>query len=208
MQRGMAKEKIVEAAAWLFHMNGFNGTTVREIAARANVNGALISYHFGGKKELFEQLSIPFFEGYIEIVDRSLEGECETVAERLHLLIRQLLAYQTENLFIARMVHRELTHDSTFVREIMATYLRKEMYQLERLVKLGMKRGEFQKQPVQYIVIQIRSFITMPYMSPHYFQEVYQLNPSDRHFIDRYLEHIKRVIKRWLCSSIESHSSA
>ncbi|WP_156323883.1 forespore capture DNA-binding protein RefZ [Bacillus sp. JCM 19034] len=195
----MAKNKIIEAAAWLFHMNGFNGTTVREIAKRANVNGALISYHFGGKKELFEQLSVPFFEGYLSIIETSLRQNCETVEQRLIQLIRDVLVYQTEHILVARMVHRELTHDTTFVREIMSTYLRKEMYYFEQLVKLGMEKGEFRKQPVHYVVIQIRSFMTMPYTSPHYFQEVYQLNPNEKSFVDRYMVHILSMIQHWLC---------
>lgn len=56
------KEKILKAAKILFAEKGFREVTVREIAARAGVNSALIGYHFGGKKELFNEVYRSFSE--------------------------------------------------------------------------------------------------------------------------------------------------
>jgi AcrR family transcriptional regulator len=47
------RERILDAALDLFGERGLTGTTVRDIAARAKVNVAAISYHFGGKDELY-----------------------------------------------------------------------------------------------------------------------------------------------------------
>ncbi|TGU92907.1 TetR/AcrR family transcriptional regulator, partial [Mesorhizobium sp. M00.F.Ca.ET.186.01.1.1] len=40
------KMRILSAAAKLFDTYGYKGTSVRQIAAEAQVNSALISYHF------------------------------------------------------------------------------------------------------------------------------------------------------------------
>jgi AcrR family transcriptional regulator len=48
-----ARERILDAALDLFGERGLTGTTVRDIAGRARVNVAAISYHFGGKDELY-----------------------------------------------------------------------------------------------------------------------------------------------------------
>ena len=47
------KEKILKTATKLFAQKGYDGTSVREIARASGVNVALISYYWGGKKELF-----------------------------------------------------------------------------------------------------------------------------------------------------------
>ena len=47
------KEKIVATARELFSEQGFNGTSVRQIAERADVNVAAINYHFGSKLNLY-----------------------------------------------------------------------------------------------------------------------------------------------------------
>jgi len=51
------RERILEAALDLFGERGLTGATVRDIAARARVNVAAISYHFGGKEELYRAVA-------------------------------------------------------------------------------------------------------------------------------------------------------
>lgn len=56
------KEKIFKAAKTLFAEKGFREVTVREIAAQAGVNSALVGYHFGNKQELFNEVYRSFSE--------------------------------------------------------------------------------------------------------------------------------------------------
>ena len=55
--REATRERILDAALDLFGERGLTGTTVRDIAARAKVNVAAISYHFGGKDELYRAVA-------------------------------------------------------------------------------------------------------------------------------------------------------
>ncbi len=99
--------------------------------------------------------------------------------EQLLILMEELLCYQQANHHLARMVHRETTMDSTLVREIMSTYLQKEKHEFERLLKRGIKEGVFQKQPLDFALVQIRSMIVMPYLYPQYLCEIHQLMPTE-----------------------------
>jgi AcrR family transcriptional regulator len=47
------KDRILDAAERLFARHGFYGVSVRDITKAADVDVALVSYHFGGKRELF-----------------------------------------------------------------------------------------------------------------------------------------------------------
>ena len=47
------KQKIMEVARVLFANQGFEGTSVREIAKAAEVNIASVNYHFSNKENLF-----------------------------------------------------------------------------------------------------------------------------------------------------------
>lgn len=51
-----SKEKLFRSAATLFAAKGFREVSVREIAAHANVNSALVGYYFGGKQNLFQEV--------------------------------------------------------------------------------------------------------------------------------------------------------
>src|SRR5450432_2452316 len=50
------REIILSTAMKLFGQKGFEGTSVREIASGADVNPAMISYYFGSKEKLFENV--------------------------------------------------------------------------------------------------------------------------------------------------------
>ena len=50
------KELLLETAGKLFAEHGFDGTSVRMIAEKSGMNVAMISYYFGSKEKLFEEL--------------------------------------------------------------------------------------------------------------------------------------------------------
>ena len=73
---------ILAAARAAFAERGFEGASIRDIAARAGVDGALIHHYFGSKQQLFLAASeFPFDPA--ELVPRILAGPRETMGERL-----------------------------------------------------------------------------------------------------------------------------
>ena len=50
------KMKLLEAAGELFAEQGLEGTSVRQIAAKAGANVASVNYHFGSKQNLYTEL--------------------------------------------------------------------------------------------------------------------------------------------------------
>lgn len=56
-QRSLAtRARIFDAAEHLFSERGFDGASIRDIARRAGVQGALVSHHGGSKEALFERV--------------------------------------------------------------------------------------------------------------------------------------------------------
>lgn len=51
-----SRSRIIDEAGRLFARDGFDGVTIRRIAARAKVNIAAVGYHFGGKKGLYHEV--------------------------------------------------------------------------------------------------------------------------------------------------------
>jgi AcrR family transcriptional regulator len=49
----VTRNKIIKAAARIFAESGYEGASIRSIVARADVNQAAISYHFGSKEGLY-----------------------------------------------------------------------------------------------------------------------------------------------------------
>lgn len=76
-----ARERILQKARILFLKHGYQGTTLRSIASSADVDVALISYHFRLKEGLFAT-TMALVIGPSEVLDKALKGPLETLPER------------------------------------------------------------------------------------------------------------------------------
>ncbi|WP_029288374.1 TetR/AcrR family transcriptional regulator [Cellulomonas sp. HZM] len=76
------RQEIVEAARATFAAQGFDGSTIRGIAAAASVDPALVHHYFGTKEELLLE-TLQFPDGGEHLVLSSLDGDVSDVGERL-----------------------------------------------------------------------------------------------------------------------------
>ena len=97
------KQKVIDAAISLFNTKGYDGTSVRDIAKRADVNVANISYYFAGKQSILEQLITNFLEGYIHVIETSFEQrEYLSAKDVMVQMVRGILRYQFDNRELTR----------------------------------------------------------------------------------------------------------
>ncbi|MFD2672534.1 TetR/AcrR family transcriptional regulator [Marinicrinis sediminis] len=81
-----AKQRILLAARKCFAAYGFDRTSVRQICEEAGVNVALVSYHFGGKENLFYAL----FEAYFPKKEEAERMKVEDPVGAVKLLIEEI----------------------------------------------------------------------------------------------------------------------
>lgn len=76
------RERILVAARTLFGQRGYDGTTVRAIAAEAGVNPALLHHFFGNKERVFvAALNLPIDP--VAIASRVVDGPRKEIGRRL-----------------------------------------------------------------------------------------------------------------------------
>ena len=66
------KARIIEAAEYLFALQGYGQTSMREITARADVNLASVNYQFGSKKNLIQAVLKRYFDVMMPQIDEAL----------------------------------------------------------------------------------------------------------------------------------------
>jgi AcrR family transcriptional regulator len=83
------REQLVEIARGLFAERGFEGTSVEEIAARADVSKPVVYEHFGGKEGLYAVVVDREMQALLAAVTAALtsEGHPRTVLERAALAL-------------------------------------------------------------------------------------------------------------------------
>ncbi|QHE53272.1 forespore capture DNA-binding protein RefZ [Pontibacillus sp. HMF3514] len=199
MRNATTKQKVMDAAGYLFFTKGYHGTSVREIAGRAKVNVSLISYHFKNKQGLLEYLMVEYFEPYIELLEEYAQKE--DTRESFYRLIELIIQYKKKHYQFTCFVHRELTLDNVLVREMMVTYLAKEKYILYRLFKQCLHGSGIKGTQLQYLFLQFKGMLMTPFMMPYDMRDQNVLDHSDTYFSKQY----SKTIIQWFDHLIDSH---
>ena len=121
---GATRARLLDAAKQLFAERGFEDVTVRDICRAADVNLALVNYHFGDKLGLYFEIvaeAIRMLRVLNEEATNAPEGA--SAEERLRHFIRALLQrifeFRAENLWVHKLMQHELSRPTDAVTRVM-----------------------------------------------------------------------------------------
>ena len=192
MSEKSSKDKIMESAAELFYYNGFKGTSIRAITAKADVNVSLISYYFKNKQGLLETMTVDYYERYLELVENLLEDrQDDQPAERILNVIEEIIQYKYENFQFTCFIQRELSLDNIFIREMFSTYVAKERYLMNEMVNTVANVLELKGASKDALHIQLKSLLNAPFMYANDWQKGYTWDQSGQSFIRAYIDTLK-----------------
>lgn len=97
------RDRVLEAAATLFHERGFHGVGIDEIGKTAGTNGPAIYRDFSGKDELLAIL----FEGAMEKVAIPAAAKFDDPFQELRFLVRHHAEFVVSNLYLVSIYAHE-----------------------------------------------------------------------------------------------------
>lgn len=100
-----AKEKILNTAIKLFAQKGYDGTSIREICKSANINICMISYYFGGKQELYQEIinnlvesQKSYMESFLDVDEDFSDKSKKELVEKLQTVLNKFIDYFYSNI--------------------------------------------------------------------------------------------------------------
>jgi AcrR family transcriptional regulator len=114
------RHRLLKAAQKLFSKNGFESTTVKELSDEAGVNVSLVSYHFGGKENLYRACLEQFTKERLAATQRLLQTphSREELRVRLRMFIEEFATTHIENSQTCQMIHRECEKPDSIAEDI------------------------------------------------------------------------------------------
>lgn len=142
------KARIFKAALEEFGMRSFAGARTREIAAKANLNHAAISYYFGGKNELYMELArqirdfikvfnSPYFDRFAKVLESRDPREARKLI--LDFLATKLYSDRIPK-HILRSIILIITREELYQTQIFETFVdvfRAELEMLAHLISIA-----------------------------------------------------------------------
>ena len=117
------KSKILDTAEKLFGMNGFDGTSLRDITTAADVNLAAINYHFQSKDSLIDAIVArriqPVNEKRFELLEAA--GPHPTVEQILVAFMAPVMKVKVDA--VVPLIGRILSNPELFVERVFHKHL-------------------------------------------------------------------------------------
>ena len=138
---------ILDVAEKLIAKKGFEGTSVRDISTKANINVAMISYYFGSKEKMMSYLYRyrvqKTRESFAEFAEIIKDGKPEMqMKELVKFVINQLFKFNYFHGFVTQEL-RHTEHLKNDLLEFYTTFTTK----IDEVIKKGVATGVFTNTP-------------------------------------------------------------
>jgi AcrR family transcriptional regulator len=202
MEYSEKQVQIMETAELLFAEKGFNGTSVRDIAVKANVNLAMISYYFGSKDKLLEALFSYRGEHLKLKLENIILDKKSTVTEKINTLIDHYIDKIMKQQCFSRIMAREQVLNHTGITAQLIFQMKKRNQELiSRLIHEGQRKGEFKKNiDIPLLMATLVGTTNMIVATQYYYREINSLQSLteeefQKHIKKKLSQHLKKLFK-------------
>ena len=152
------KQNLLIAARQLMSEKTYRSITIRELGERAGVNSAMVKYYFENKEGLFIALLDHMANEHFSRVTQLASAE-----NPIKALIQNMLAMLSDNKGVARMIHDEILHNDSVLRDAFIERFPKRMSQF---LPMLIQRELAIENPLtaKYLAFNLISLIITPYI--------------------------------------------
>lgn len=158
------EQKILDAAKLIFSKKGFAATRTRDIAEEADINLALLNYHFGSKEKLFKLIVEEKFKALFGTVQPVLSDAGISLKEKAATLTENYTRLLLEDEDLAMFVLNQIKTDQLLLREV----IQKVKIFTVHVIEKQLRDSGFQMSVVDY-VMNIISLSLFPFLSKELF---------------------------------------
>jgi AcrR family transcriptional regulator len=194
---------ILSVAEELFAENGFDGTSVRDIAQLANVNLAMISYYFGSKEKLLEAL-IEDRAGYtLGILEELNKNQTLTPWEKID---RQVDFYVEKIIGFFKfhcIMSQQYKSTQPEIKELIINIKLRNLEQIKQVIADGQKKKVFRKVDVELTMASVFGTLTHITNSKSLYCRLMKIDDTDdasyrKKMAPRLKTHLKQMMRAHL----------
>ena len=194
------KEHIIDIALELFAQKGFEGTSIRDIAERGEVNVAMVNYYFGTKEKLFEAI-VEHKASYMKGILENLElDKTKTEIEKMDAIIEVYVNRLLSQSSFHRVLHQELLmQQRESMHENIVGVFVKNTQRIKNIIEQGIRKKQFRKVDPELTMASLIGTINQVLLSKALCNMLMQrdenFNPyTDEKFRKRIIAHLKQMI--------------
>jgi TetR/AcrR family transcriptional regulator len=138
------KDAVFEAAATLFSTRGFDGVGVDDIARGADVNKAMIYYHFADKLSLYRAILVDGL-GKMGATVSAIAASTESPAAKLDHFIEAFVRMTEVRPWMPALMLREIAEGAPRLDADAMSQMRVVIASFAAILRQGQERGDFRR---------------------------------------------------------------
>lgn len=195
-QSGEGQEALLQAARELMAEKGLPQLTVREVADRAGVKPALVSYYFGGKRGLLQALTgevaASMVEGFAQSAARG-----ESFEERLRAVLRHAVELLGKHPYGPRLVVEQVFFgEEEVIDAFVDRFARRNLETMNRLLAEGQRSGEIREVESMFMAPMLFGSILFFFLAAPVIRRLYGIDEITPEMGRRFADHAVDVVLR------------
>lgn len=190
-------------AEQLFGDNGFDGTSIRDIAQKAQVNLAMISYYFGSKEKLLEAL-LEYRSGYtIGLLEELNKDEALTPWDKIDRLIDFYVDKIMGNICFHNIMQQAVNTRTEEIREMIMRIKLRNFEQIKKIIADGQRKKFFRKVDVELTMGTMMGTISQFTQARYFWMRLLNFDKNEeatyrKKIAQRLKNHLKQLLKTHL----------
>jgi len=189
------REKVLATARDLFIKNGYNGTSIRDIASASGTNVAHIKYYFDSKHNLFRVIFEEAFDVLVTRIFSTMNSGLpffELVESWIDSYYEVLIKYPQIPIFVLN----EIAHSPDNLIEKMKMYDPYSIFlKLDSIISAEIEKGTIKEAPTIDFVLNVLSMCVFPFVmkdivtrvSNNSIEEYYKLLGSHKEYVKSFV---------------------
>lgn len=193
------EKRILEAARKIFHIKGYSGSRMQEIADEAKINKAMLNYYFRSKDRLFEavfkEAAQDFFPKVFQLVNSDLP-----LFEKIEFFVENYLTFLQSNMYIPGFMLNELAQNPQRLKDFFTDNKIKPPEKFLHEINDAIDSGLIIPIEPRTLVLNILSLCIFPIVAKPIIETVFNL--SDEMY-SRMIEERKKQIAHFVINAIK-----
>jgi TetR/AcrR family transcriptional regulator len=193
------EKQILDAAKKVFILNGFEGTSMQQIANEAKINKSLLHYYFRTKEKLFNAV----FSYALKHIMPQIQGilsSSETVFVKIELIVSEYIDLLMKNRFVPAFVLQEINRDPDRLFEIMHGIGIDPKIFTDQFAS-EIEKGNIKPIDPKHLVINMLALCIFPIAARPLIQRLFFNNDSKSY--QQFLQERKKIVSSFIIQSIK-----
>lgn len=193
------EKRILEAARKIFHIKGFTGTRMHEIAEEANINKAMLNYYFRSKDKLFEAVFVEAAQNFFPKVFQMVNSDLPFF-EKIEYFVDGYLTFLQDNMCIPGFIINELAQNPARLKDFFVEHGIRPPEKFINEIKDAVEAKKIIPIDPWELVLNILSLCIFPVVAKPIIETVFNLNEEE---YVKMIEDRKKQIAKFVINAIK-----